>query len=361
MNYLEHQYLNQISFSLDKFQKVTSDSYSFRCPFCGDSKKMRSKKRGSIFTKEDKTFYNCYNCSKSLTFMSFLQEIDVNVYNEYKLSVFKSKTSSTRTQRQEDDNILKKASSVDVEDRIKQNYLKNCKQISSIKPDDLLFDVKQYCINRKIPEEYFDRLYACDDINKLTSIIPKYKDSVYWQNSKMLVIPFFKSDNEYDYIQCRNLEGDVASYLRYITLEIKPDAIKLWGLDRIDWHKPIRVLEGPIDAMFVDNSLALAGASVTKAFDYITMRQLQETGKIDRSNIVVCFDHDYKSNKQVKDQLLARVDEGYSVLVYDKNFTTKDMNAIVLKGWSRHSLQEYILSRTFKGLRAKLELSKLSK
>lgn len=357
MNYLEHKYLNQISFKLEKLEKVSSDTYSCRCPFCGDSKRIKSKKRGSIFNKEGNTFYHCYNCDISLPFSVFLQQIDSNVFQEYKLENVRLKSHKLK---ENVDDVIKKASSVNVKKLYNENYLRNCKKLKDIVESDDLYEVKEYCINRKIPEYFFDRLYACNNITDVTSTIPKYKDKVYWQDTKMLIIPFFKSDGTYDYIQCRCV-GNVSSSLRYITLEINSNSIKLYGLDDIDWNQPIRILEGPIDAMFVDNSLALAGASISKAFDYISMKQIQETGKANKESVIVCYDNDYKSNKQIKNQLNNRIDEGYSVLIYDKIFTKKDMNAIILQGWGVEKLNVYITKQTFKGLRAKLELSKLNR
>ena len=36
---------------------------------------------------------------------------------------------------------------------------------------------------------------------------------------------------------------------------------KIFGLNRIDKSKPIYVVEGPIDSLFLDNCVAVAGSS----------------------------------------------------------------------------------------------------
>ena len=146
--------------------------------------------------------------------------------------------------------------------------------------------------------------------------------------------------------------------MRFVTFETNENSIKLWGEKYIDWTKPIRVLEGVIDALFVDNSLALAGASVNKALEYIKAKQKIALGKTDKSKIVICLDNDYKENQQVLDLLKNRIKENYSVLIYDKKFNKKDMNAIITKSkWTIAELNAYIEKRTFTGLRATLELS----
>ena len=52
------------------------------------------------------------------------------------------------------------------------------------------------------------------------------------------------------------------SDLRYITVRIDEQYPKIYGLDRVDISKPIYVVEGPIDSLFVDNCIAVAGGDL---------------------------------------------------------------------------------------------------
>ena len=40
------------------------------------------------------------------------------------------------------------------------------------------------------------------------------------------------------------------------------DAPKLYGLENINTQKPIYILEGPFDSLFVENSVAMCGSDV---------------------------------------------------------------------------------------------------
>jgi hypothetical protein len=56
------------------------------------------------------------------------------------------------------------------------------------------------------------------------------------------------------------------------------------------------------------------------------------------------------------------VNSGMSVVLFDKQFNgIKDINKAITSGWSRKEVNDYVRSRTFNGLRAKLELSTLGK
>lgn len=353
MNYIEYKYLNQISYKLEGFHKQRENLFNFRCPFCNDSKKDKSKKRGYIYDKENKTRYICHNCGVSLPFYKFLNHIDDNVYRQFKLENFKAVSGYIEKTDAEESFTTK-----DIKKHFENNYLKKCILLDKIDVDDLLYPVKEYCIKRKLPEEFFNKIYACNDINDITNLIPKFKDKKY-PKFQCMVLPFFKKDNTYNFLQCRTIEKNTNPSYRFNTFELKENSIKLWGEFRINWSKQVFVLEGAIDAMFVDNAVALAGSSVYDSFEYIKMKQLQELGKNDLSKIVVCYDNDYKDNKEILKQLKKRLQEGYSVVIYDKQFKSKDINNIILDyDWTQEEVNEYLKKRVFFGLKATLELSK---
>ena len=50
--------------------------------------------------------------------------------------------------------------------------------------------------------------------------------------------------------------------MRYITVMLEKDAPKIYGLDKINESKPIFIVEGPFDSLFLDNSVAMAGSDI---------------------------------------------------------------------------------------------------
>jgi hypothetical protein len=51
--YLEQKYLLLVSSQLQLFKKKSNNLFNFRCPYCGDSQKSKSKARGYVFQKEN--------------------------------------------------------------------------------------------------------------------------------------------------------------------------------------------------------------------------------------------------------------------------------------------------------------------
>ena len=87
--YIEQKYLLLASSQLSQFTKKGDYLYNFRCPYCGDSHKSKTKARGYVFRKEQKLLYRCHNCSKGTTLQGLLKHIDVNIYKDYIFEQFK--------------------------------------------------------------------------------------------------------------------------------------------------------------------------------------------------------------------------------------------------------------------------------
>src|SRR5574343_378699 len=351
MDFLQQTYFSLISTRLIGV-KSAGKNYNFRCPFCGDSNKNKHKKRGYLICDVD-TYYKCHNCGVSYSFDKFLLELDNNLYNEYRIEKFKKELGHYDNKKNKE-KIAKVLNTTNTQaKKIINNPLIHCKQLSKISINDDLYPVKEYCINRKIPEKYFDVIYACRNIHDISKMIPKYHDKDFMTDDMFMIVPFFKKDLSYEFIQCRTINKN-STGLRFITFEIENETtsnlntIKLWGEQFIDWCKPIRILEGVIDAVFVENSLALAGASVNSAIEYIKMKQTQVLGKPNLKNIVFCLDKDYQWNIEIRKLLDKRIDDGYSVLIYDKRFIEKDINDMIVKqNWNEYKINDYITNRTF--------------
>ena len=92
MDHIDSKFIGILSPRLEKFKRVKSNLYNFRCPICGDSKKSKNKTRGYLYSVKANTNFKCHNCGSSMSFNNFIKKIDVNLHKQYTLEKFKEST-----------------------------------------------------------------------------------------------------------------------------------------------------------------------------------------------------------------------------------------------------------------------------
>jgi hypothetical protein len=121
------------------------------------------------------------------------------------------------------------------------------------------------------------------------------------------------------------------------------DNKKVFGLDRIDEEKPIYVVEGPIDSLFIDNAVATADSNLQSI-----------TEVLDKSKVVLIFDNEPR-NKEIVKQIEKAIDEHYNVVIWPEFVDDKDINDMILSDFSLDEIEDIISKNTFVNLRAKME------
>ena len=124
---------------------------------------------------------------------------------------------------------------------------------------------------------------------------------------------------------------------------------KLFGLESLDETRRVYVLEGPIDSMFIDNSVATAGGDLVAAVQ-----------SLNKENLVVVYDNEPRSRETVK-KIDKAINNGYNVCIWPENFDHKDVNDMVMAGLSAEFIRYIIDQNTFRDLKAKLALKRWSK
>ena len=122
------------------------------------------------------------------------------------------------------------------------------------------------------------------------------------------------------------------------------DNNKVFGMDRINQDEMIYVVEGPIDSLFLQNSIATADAN------------LPSVSKIlDKSKFTLIFDNEPR-NKDIVKIMERAIEEHYSVVIWPELVSEeKDINDMILSGFSPDEIQDIISTHTFVNLRAKIE------
>jgi len=332
--YIDTKYLKIISPRLEGFIQKSSDLWNCRCPFCGDSQKKKTKKRGFLYKKGNDLFYKCFNDDGcSTTFYNFIQRLDSTLAKEYAFERFFNGETKQHNYKKPEFTFKKPV--------FKKKTELNIPTIASLVESHF---AKKYVLDRRIPKgSHKDLYYAQDFKNFVHDIFPEY-DKELLDNDERLVIPFRDEDGNLFAFQGRALGKNP---LRYITVKLD-ESLKLFGLDKVNKEEPILVVEGPIDSLFLKNSVATADANLTVA---------EVLGK---DNLVLISDNEPR-NPHIAKQIQRAIDAGFKVCLFPESFKGKDINEAVLNGLTKPEIHRIINENTFDGLRAKMEFAKWKK
>ena len=270
----------------------------------------------------------CHNCGASTTFYNFLDQVDPALLKEYALERYKDSASANT-------NIVDPDFS---EVKTSQPVFKEKLKIPSIASLPEGHFAKTYVQHRQIPEKCHADLYYAEDFKSFVDGFGIDKDIV--KDDKRLVIPFYDADKNLIAFQGRSLTG---SKMRYITVKLHDDNKKVFGLDRIDPEKNILVVEGPIDSLFLENAIATADSNLTSV-----------SSLFDKTKFTLVFDNEPR-NKDICRMIDEAIENHYSVVIWPDMIEEKDINDMVLNGFSPDEVQDIIEKNTFVNLRAKME------
>jgi transcription elongation factor Elf1 len=317
MNHIDSKFINLVSPKLQKFKRVKSDLYNFRCPICGDSKKNKSKTRGYLYSVKADVNFRCHNCGASMTFSSFLKQLDPIVHKQYVFERFKQGTTGRAT--------------VVEEPKFHFEAPKFRKKIDLPKASENP-SADGYLTARKINSNDF---YYAENFKKFVNTLkPTFDDTKH--DEERIIIPLYYEKNLIG-LQGRSLGP---SKVKYITVMFNEDAPKIYGLDNIRKDVPVYITEGPFDSTFIRNSIAMCGADAD----------------IDRwgiSNAIWIYDNEPRNSEIVR-RIGNTIDSGHSVVIWPSNIDEKDINDMVMSGLD---VQSVIESNTYTGLEAQLKFT----
>jgi hypothetical protein len=305
------------------------------CPSCNDHK---DRLYFIWNSKKNVTIAYCHNCSYSKPLKAFIREYYSDIYKQYyskhrsKVGLIESNIKEVVQREEKRDKVrLIKRRQHPPDCIILCNLYKNHKALKYVK-------------SRKIPESHWKNIYYCSSFKRLAS---KYGlDVTNWQDDERLVMPFWDNESCIVFIQGRSLDPDTK--MRYITIRVKEESLKIWGLDSINISERIYITEGPLDAMFLPNSLAMAGSDIQDK-ELLSILNVK-----DPSQIVFVYDNE-PDNAEIYSKMVDKVSFGFSIVLWDrKKVKQKDVNDMVLSGFNINNIEDMI----FDGIRAKVRLKR---
>lgn len=342
---IDINYVGLVGSRLERFKQVRARLWVARCPICGDSQKKLTKKRFYIYQNHkdgsaDYLSVACHNCGYGNPFGKFLEEFDPGMYKEYRLEQFKERSGvnqytppsqpTTPIQSTPVAPVEPTPTAIVIPDRL------NLPTINQL-PDG--HPAKDYVISRKLPLWTHDLLMYTDNFKESFTDFSIEASLMQLPDDPRLVIPFYDESGTLKVVQGRALNPK--SSLRYISLKKNETDNKVFGLDRVDRSRTVLVVEGPLDSLFLPNTLAAADADLLS---------------VDAD--IYIFDFEPR-NKEIMKRLLNAIEKGKRVVIPPDNYIHKDINDCAKDGGlSSRDLVQFIGKHCYQGLAARMRFSK---
>jgi len=334
---IDTKYIRLVSSRLRNFKQKNSYLFNFSCPYCGDSQKNKSKARGYIFPKGNDLIYKCHNCGVGANVGNFLKHIDSSLYREYTLEKYKTGESNNSYSANTILNIQPPKFGR-VEKAKVFEHAEWCDKLPS----------GHYCLEylskRQIPKQFYNKLL-------FTQHYKQFVDALVLNHGKQivddarLIIPFY---NEYDdliAVSGRALETSDKT-LRYVTIRTNDSENKLiYGMDRINLNQSVKILEGPIDSMFLTNCVASGDANLT-----IVANEISSDEKL------LIFDNEPR-NKEIVKMMQDAIKLDHNVVIWPNNIKGKDINEMIIAGKTVDEIEKIISSNSFRSIEAQLRFN----
>jgi DNA primase len=304
-SYLDKKYINLVSNRLEKFKWKKDNLANCRCPICGDSEVNKNKARGYFFVSENSYIFKCHNCGASFNIYKFLEIISPPLFQEYCLERFKDKAVNV-----EERQVVAVESKFDTP---QYDLIKNL-------PDT--HEAVKFIQNRKLPigERNIGYTEMFGDLAKKFN--PDYK----LLNDKRIIIPIYDEHNRCIGLQGRSLTNTKP---KYITLKKNEKLRLIYGIEKVDKSKPIIIVEGPFDSLFLPNAIACLGVG-----NFLEIRE-----KFQNQNLIFVLDNEPR-NKSVADTIKKLIDKNEKVCIFPQHIKEKDINDMVLNGMNVHDIIE---------------------
>ena len=322
MDIIDSKFIGLVSSRLQKFKRVKADLYNFRCPLCGDSQKHKNKARGYLYQVKTNTNYKCHNCGASMSFNNFIKQIDSTLHKQYTMEKFKEGYTGKNFVVEEPKLEFKKP------------VFK--KELDLPRASEVPI-AKEYLEKRMLDPTKF---YFAKKFRTWVNSKKRTFDSVQKDESR-IIIPMYDTERNLIGFQGRALGPN---FVKYITVMLKDDAPKVFGLEQIDKTKTVYVTEGPFDSTFIRNSIAMCGAD----------GDVRGWGI---SRPVWVYDNEPRSSEILK-RIESTIDRGECVVIWPQNIKEKDINDMVL---SKYDIMSILELNTYSGLEAKVKFNNWKK
>jgi hypothetical protein len=205
-------------------------------------------------------------------------------------------------------------------------------------------DAPQYLASRSIPETAWKTMmWTPTFMAFVNSVVPdKFNERSLSNDYPALILPMIDKDNVVFGFQGRSLVDD--PYIpRYISIMLDENKERLFGLNRVDMNKKFYVVEGPLDSLFLDNSIAVCGSDMQR---------------VEGTNAVFVTDCEPR-NKQIVGKIQKLIEANRKVcLLPPEVFSGEDINDMIDAGYTQEEIHDLLDMHTYQGAVAFIQFQK---
>lgn len=317
-------------------------TYRCGCPICREGKSLGRKKR--CYYIPEKELITCHNCGWSSRPRRWIQKVtgydDVQLTNDIKSLVYdvdQIKWKDADEQEEKDTGCYLPRDSIDLLDS---------RDIEFYSDDKIVQIALKYIKSRRLDTAKFrpDSLYISHDFKS--------------PHANRVIIPFYDADGTLTFYQSRKL----------LDKDKRPKFLSegdrsLFNIDKLNPKVGTAyICEGPIEAFFVENGLAVGGITEKGSFMFTQKQQIQWNMLFNTYKRVWVLDSQWLDDAALsKSQML--VDKGEHVFIWPEKVGRlfKDLNDVAIAKKIDVIPTKWIDDNTFFGLPAQIRLANISK
>ena len=312
--------------------------YQCSCPICMES----PKKKRCYYLPENDNIY-CHNCGWSSKPFKWIKEVSncsnsdiIEEVKDYEVTIDITKDDEVVTKVQTE--TLPK-DSINLSDKIQQDFYNN----------NLIVKACNHIIKSR-------RLDTA--VNRPDNLYVSLTDKVHMNR---ITIPFINEHGEIEFYQTRTVKtSDLKTKPKYLG---KVGAEKtLFNIDKVSSdHDKVYIFEGPIDAFFVRNSVAVAG--ITERGKSLTKRQEEQMNTtLKWYDKVWVLDSQWGDRaSMIKSEALLK--QGETVFIWPETLGKKykDFNDLARAANKDEISWDWIQKNTFEGLEGIVKMTEIKK
>lgn len=313
--------------------------YQGSCFICKEGDSWLKKKRCYYLVRDDAIC--CHNCGWYSKPLKWIQEVTGLTYLEVKNEVKSYEIIPTNLTKE------RKQTPIIVEKLPHDS-------INLLKRNQLLFYRDNNIIRQILRLMQARRLVTA--VNRPKALYTSLTDRTH---AHRLIIPFYNDRGDVIFYQSRGvLEIHLKTHPKYIS-KIGGEK-SLFNVDRIDpCSENIFIFEGPINAFFCKNSVAVAGIQ-ERSYNTFTGIQSEQMQKFPLHRKIWVLDSQWIDNaSSLKTQKLLEMGESVFIWPEKEGLQYKDFNDIAIDRKIDEIDASFILSNTYSGINGSLQLAKI--